>query len=164
MTLVDYTIETITAAEARPLRRALLHPGLALDATDYPGDADDLALHVGSFLEGVLVGIGTIHPQPLPADSRAASWRVRDLAVEHGHRGRGLGALILGHLLEHAADHGGKTAWAAVRVGAVGFFEHRGFSGFDAPWADPNEGQQRLLISEVRPLVRDWKLPAEAES
>lgn len=160
---MDYTVERVSAAEARPLRRALLHPGLPLDATDYPGDADDLALHVGSLLDGVLIAIGTIHPQPLPGD-RAAAWRVRDLAVEHGQRGQGLGAMLLGHLLEHAADRGGSTVWAAVRLGAVGFFERHGFSSFDAPWVDPNEGQQRLLMSAVRPLVRDWKLEAEADS
>ncbi|HEX5630699.1 MAG TPA: GNAT family N-acetyltransferase, partial [Acidimicrobiia bacterium] len=138
-------LERITAAEARPLRRGLLHPGLPLEAVDYPGDADAAAFHVGVLLEGLLIGIGTIHPAPVPGGDRTSSWRVRDIAIEHGHRGRGVGKMILGRLLEHAAGNEARIAWGAARLSAVGFFEHHGFAAFEAPWADPHEGEQRLL-------------------
>ncbi len=153
----DYDFEVIAAAETRPLRRALLHPGLAPEAVDYPGDTHPAVCHLGSLKDGVLVGIGTIHPQPIPAGGiPTAAWRVRDLAVEHGHRGRGIGALLLERLLEHASDHEGVVAWGAVRTTAAGFFTRCGFSAIDTPWSDPNEGDQQLMHSPIRPLHRSW--------
>ena len=154
----DYDLETIQPAEARPLRRALLHPGLAPEAVDYPGDTHPSARHVGAFKDGVLVGIATIHPQPMPGATRTGAWRIRDIAVDHGHRGRGVGALLLERLLEHASHHEGTVAWATVRASAFGFFERCGFLRSGAPTDDPQEGPQYLMHAGVRPLHRSWSL------
>jgi len=154
----DYEIEVIEPAEARPLRRALLHPESAPEAVDHPGDTHPAARHVGAFKDGLLIGIATIHPQPMPGATRTGAWRVRDVAVEHGHRGRGVGALLLERLLEHAAEHEGVVAWATVRVAAFGFFERYGFLRSGAPIDDPDDGPQYLMHAGVRPLHRSWNL------
>jgi GNAT superfamily N-acetyltransferase len=154
----DYEFEVIEAAEARPLRRALLYPGAAPEAVDYPGDSHPSARHLGAFKDGVLVGVATIHPQPMPAATRTGAWRIRDVAVEHGHRGQGIGALLLERLLEHAAVHQGVVAWATVRIAAFGFFEHFGFARSGPPVDDPAEGPQYLMHAAIRPLVRSWGL------
>ena len=152
----DYEIEVVEAAEARPLRRALLHPDLPLSAVDYPGDTHPSARHVGAFKDGVLVAIATIHPQPMPGATRTGAWRIRDLAVEHGHRGRGVGALLLERLLEHASHNEGIVAWATVRASAYGFFERYGFLRSGAPIGDPQEGPQYLMHATITPLHRSW--------
>jgi GNAT superfamily N-acetyltransferase len=154
----DYDLETIQPAEARPLRRALLHPGLAPEAVDYPGDTHPSARHVGAFKDGVLIGIATIHPQPMPGATRTGAWRIRDIAIDHGHRGRGVGALLLERLLEHASQHEGVVVWATVRASAFGFFERCGFLRSGAPIDDPQEGPQYLMHAAVRPLHRSWAL------
>lgn len=152
----DYEIESIAAAEARPLRRALLYPGARPEAADHPGDTHPSALHLGAFKDGLLVGVATIHPQPMPGATRTGAWRVVDVAVEHGHRGRGVGALLLERLLEHAARHEGVVVWASVRVGAFGYFERCGFARSGPPLDDPAEGPQYLMHAAVRPLHRSW--------
>ncbi len=154
----DYEFEVIEPAEARPLRRALLHPELPLDGVTYLSDTHHAARHFGCFKDGALVAVGTIHPQPMPGGPPHGAWRIRDLAVDHGHRGRGLGALLLERLLEHASDLQGVVAWAAVRKAAAGFFERCGFQKIDAPFADPQEGPQVLMHAPIRPLHRSWEL------
>jgi len=154
----DYEIEAIEAAEARPLRRALLYPNLPPTAVDYPGDTHPSAKHFGAFKDGLLVAIATIHPQPMPGATRTGAWRVRDIAVEHGHRGRGVGPLLLEHLLEHAFHHEGAVAWATVRAAAFGFFERFGFARAGAPIDDPQEGPQYLMHAAIRPLHRSWSI------
>lgn len=154
----DYEFATVEPAEVRPLRRALLHPELSVDAVMSLSDTHHAARHIGAFKDGVLVAIGTIHPQPMPAGNPRGAWRIREVAVEHGHRGKGLGALLMERLLEHAADNQGTVAWATVRTTAAGFFERCGFQPIDAPFVDPQEGQQYLMHAPIRPLHRSWKL------
>ncbi len=154
----DYELEEIPAAEARPLRRALLHPQADLDAVDYPGDDHPSALHMGVLRDGVLVAIGTAFPQPMPAGPRNGAWRLVDIAVEHGHRGRGIGAMLLERLVEHAQGHEGTTAWARTRTAAFGFFDHFGFKRAGDPIDDPDEGPQYLVYLTIPPLVRSWEL------
>ena len=144
----DYELQRIEAAEARPLRRALLHPSLPLAAVDYQADSHPSALHVGAFKDWVLVGIATVHPQPMPSAIRTGAWRIRDIAVEHGHRGRGVGAWMLERCLEHAATAEGQVAWCTARAGAYGFFEHVGFRRRGQPFELPGGGPHYLVVAE----------------
>lgn len=152
----DYEIDVIEAAEARPLRRALLYGDRPVTDADHPGDTHPSARHLGAFKDGVLVGTATIHPQPMPGATRMGAWRIRDIAVEHGHRGRGVGALLLERVLEHASHHEGAVAWATVRASAYGFFERYGFLRSGSPIDDPQEGPQYLMHATIRPLHRSW--------
>jgi ribosomal protein S18 acetylase RimI-like enzyme len=102
--------------------------------------------------------VATTHPQPMPAATPTGAWRLRDLAVEHGHRGRGLGALLLERLLEHAANNDGKIAWATVRATAQGFLRRYGFQQSGGPIDDPAEGPQYLLYASIKPMERSWSL------
>jgi len=154
----DYEIQAIEAAEARPLRRALLHPSLPLAAVDYEADHHPAAFHVGAFKDGVLVGVASTHPQPMPGSHTMGAWRVRDVAVEHGHRGRGVGAWLLERCLAHTSTHQGTVVWCTARVGAFGFFERMGFARSGPPIEDPEEGPQYTMYADVPVLERSWKL------
>jgi GNAT superfamily N-acetyltransferase len=156
--VTEYEIQRIEAAEARPLRRALLYPALPPGAVDYEADRHPSALHVGAFKDGVLVGVASVHPQPMPGSHSAGSWRIRDIGVEHGHRGRGVGAWIVERCLEHVSTNAGVIIWCTARVGAFGFFEHMGFARSGPPIEDPTEGPQYTLYAEVPPLERSWKI------
>lgn len=153
-----YEIKTIEPAEARPLRRALLHPRLPPAGVDYQSDHDPQALHVGAFKDGLLVGIASVHPQAMPGSPETGAWRIRDIAVERGHRGRDVGAWLLERCLEHASSRSGSVIWCTTRVGAYGFFERMGFSRMGPPIEDPEEGPQYTVFAEVPPLERSWRL------
>ena len=154
----DYEFAAIEPPEVGPLRQALLHPEQPLDAMMSLSDTHHAARHIGVFKDGVLVAIATIHPQPMPGGTPHGAWRMRDVAVEHGHRGKGLGALLVERLLEHASDNQGTVAWATVRETAAGFFERCGFQKIDAPFVDPQEGPQYLMHTPIKPLQKSWEI------
>lgn len=142
-----YDLRPIDAARALDLRRALLPGSEAL-----PDDEHTDRRHVGVFKGEVLVGIGATLPQPMPGGRHDGAWRVRGLAVEHGHRGRGLGTLLLQDLFDHATSLGGTLAWALVPPEAAGFFvRHR----FDGPAIDD---RVRLMSVAIRPSTRSWAI------
>ena len=75
----------------------------------WPGDEHPDTLHIGGYRRDNLVGIGTIIRQPMPGSAETEAWRVRGVAVDHGHRGYGLGAMLLHRLIEHAGvNRGGR--------------------------------------------------------
>lgn len=154
----EYEIQSIEPAEARPLRRALLHPTLPPAGVDYHFDHDPAALHVGAFKDGVLAGIASVHPQAMPGSPGPGAWRLRDIAVERGHRGRGVGAWLLERCVEHVAGQSGSVIWCTTRVGAFGFFQRMGFGRVGSPIEDPVEGPQYMVAAEVPPLERSWRL------
>lgn len=142
-----FDLRPIDAAEALGLRRALL-PG----SEAHPGDEHEDRRHVGVFKGEQLIGVGTAHPQPMPGGLHAGAWRIRGLAVEHGHRGRGLGTLLLQDLFDHATSLGGTLAWALVPPEAAGFFIRHRFDG------SAIDDRMRLMSVAIRPTTRSWAI------
>ena len=114
-----------------------------------PGD-EEPALHLGAYDGATLVGTGNVRrealapPHPWPADGPA--WRLRGMATLPPYRSRGVGALVLGGLLEHCRSDGGGIVWCNARIPAQVFYERAGLAAFGEPWEDP----------EIGPHLRMW--------
>jgi len=154
----EYTVRSITADEVTPLRVALVHRHDRSAPASYPADDHPGTLHAGGFLDDALVGIATVHPEAMPGGRSTGSWRIRDLAVDHGHRGRGLGGLLLDRCLEHVAESEGRVVWCRAPAGTFGFFKRRGFRRHGEPSTSPRGEPEYLLFAEVAPLDRPWDL------
>jgi GNAT superfamily N-acetyltransferase len=157
----DYEARTVDAADVVDLRTALLRRR-AVDAdtpppTLLPGDEHPNALHVAAFHETVQVGIASIHPEPMPHGYRTGAWRIHDVAMDHGHRGLGIGAILVERCLEHAAQNEARAAWCLAPAGAFGFFDRYGFQRSGDPYEGP-EGPGYLLYVELGPLRRSWSI------
>jgi GNAT superfamily N-acetyltransferase len=62
------------------------------------------------------------------------------------HRGKGLASLVLSALVEHAREQGAKRVWCYARMGAIGFYERRGWEReSDEPIWIEGVGEHRLL-------------------
>jgi predicted GNAT family N-acyltransferase len=93
-----------------------------------PGDDHLLARHVAVHLDGDVVSVGTVFPDTAPwRPERDDAWRVRGMATRDGLRGRGLGHLVLGALIDHATANGGRFIWCEARIGATRFYARSGF-------------------------------------
>jgi len=152
--MAEFEVRAIDAETVRPLRRALLRPHQKVEELVYVGDDHSEALHVGGFRHGRMVGIATIMPRPMPGRPERAAWQVRGMAVDHGHRGYGLGGLLLKACLEHAAAHGGRLAWCNARAGSFGFYERYGFRRDGDPFELPEIGphyRMFILLEVARP-------------
>jgi len=143
----DYQLQTVPASTVLELRTALVlrhGPGSA----SVLGDDHPMSLHVAAYRDEVLIAIGSIHPQRMPGGNQPDAWRLHGVAVDHGHRGVGIGALILDRCLEHAVEHDARLAWCTAPAAAFGFFEHFGFRRTGDPIDDAGEPNY-VLFAEV---------------
>ncbi len=143
----EFAVRPVLAEETRGLRSALLR-GLAddEDAVWSAGEARD-TLCVGGYRDGALVGFATIVRQRVPGIPEANAWRIREIAVDHGHRGFGLGGQMMRRCLEHAAARNARLAWCRVPAKAFGFFQHLGFQRSGDPFEHPGGGPHYLMVA-----------------
>lgn len=124
-------IRPISAAETRPLRADILRPGQPPESLVYPGDDAPDSFHAGAFLGGVLVGIASVYPEPLPIDlpdlAPNSAFRLRGMATRPELQGQGLGRAVLEGCLTHVRDAGAEVLWCNARTGALGFYRRLGF-------------------------------------
>ena len=115
----------------------------------WPFDEGPDTLHIGGYRAERMVGIATVHRQPMPGSAEPQAWRVRGIAVEHGHRGYGLGGMLLQRCLDHAAVNRAGVVWAHARVGAFGFFRRYGFQRRGEPFELPDIGPLYVVFLEM---------------
>ena len=89
-------VSSITAAETRPLRAALLRPGQPPENLIYDGDEAATSFHAGAYHDGRLVGIATVYPEAPPEAHRDVilgekAFRLRGMATTPEVRGAGYG-------------------------------------------------------------------------
>jgi predicted GNAT family N-acyltransferase len=143
-------IRPIRAADTFDLRQRILQPHdpLSLRA---PSDTAPSALHIGGFLHGRLIGIGSIVPEPRNDASQPLSWRIRGMAVEEDARGSGAGGKILQFLIDHASAHSlPAEIWCHGRANVKGFYEHFGFAQEGGLFERPGTGPHVLLVKTLQ--------------
>ena len=152
----DYAIEIVTAADVVDLRTALLlrHRG---GSPLVAGDEHPNACHVAAYRDGKQVGIGSIHPEPMPDGYGTAAWRLHGVTVDHGHRGAGVGALIVERCLDHASGQEARAVWCVAPAGTFSFFERYGFQRIGDP-IDNSDGPQYKLFVELEPPRKSWAI------
>jgi GNAT superfamily N-acetyltransferase len=134
-------VESVEAADVRPLRGTVLRPDQPPHALVYPGDADPATLHAAvRDAQGRIIGVATISPEAHPADPRPGDWRIRGMATDPSVRGHGAGAALLSRCLEHARANGGERVWCNARTNVSGFYAREGFAGEGAELELPDGG------------------------
>lgn len=149
------TIETcsISASETYDLRHRILRPHQLLSECAYPCDTAPGALHIGCFLNGQLIGIGSILPDPREDAPKPTSWRIRGMAVLEDVRGTGVGGKILQSLIDHASTLSLPVEiWCNGRVNAKGFYERFGFAQEGDLFDVPSMGLHVLMVKTLHPI------------
>ncbi len=145
----EFEIQAVDVEQIRPLRQALLRPHQSADELIYPGDDAPSALHLGAFRNGRLVGIASVFPRPLPGRPGPDVWQLRGMAVEYGHRGYGLGGLLLDRCLAHARAEGARVVWCNARAGSLGFYKRFGFQREGDPFELPDIGPHYRMFLKL---------------
>jgi GNAT superfamily N-acetyltransferase len=138
--------------EIFPLRHAVLRPGRPVSYSVY--SADDSAVHVGAWDEGLLVGCATVFPDPWPGadgvEAEPTAWRLRGMAVDPSRQGTGVGRVVLAHAIAAARDADAPMLWANARIAALGFYERAGWQVVSDEFLTPDTGLPHKQI--VLPL------------
>ena len=136
-------VEVASAADVRPLRRAVLRPHQRAEELVYPGDDAPGTLHAIVRDGGRVLGVATVSREPHPREPAPGDWRVRGMATDPAARGTGVGAALLDACLRHVREHGGRRVWCNARTPARGFYARAGFQvegdEFELPGIGPHE-------------------------
>jgi predicted GNAT family N-acyltransferase len=123
---VTVRVQSVRAEVVRPLRAAVLRPGLPLEQSVYPQDDLPSTLHLAALdPEGRVVGCATFFPEPLDG---VPAWRLRGMAADPGVRGTGVGVRLLDAGLTAAVAAGVPLVWCNARTSAIGFYRRAGFA------------------------------------
>ncbi len=116
-------IRRISTRECIPLRSKVLRPFHPLEDCAYP--LDPLAVHFGAVEGGQIVSIVTAHPEDHKLFPEKGQWRIRGMATDPDHQGRGYGGEALKALLAHKR---GTFFWCNAREKAIPFYLRHGFT------------------------------------
>ncbi len=145
-----HPVRRITAAETRPLRRAILRPHQQEHELVYPGDDATTSLHVGFFDGAALLGVASLYCQsPEGAADDLGEWRLRGMAVVPAARRRGVGAALVAACEAHARAHGGTRLWFNARIDALPFYFSLGYEAVGEPYELPGIGLHRFAARSL---------------
>ena len=130
-------IRQATVEEIRPLRHAVLRPGLPLATAAFPGDELTTTVHLAADIGSRIVGCASWMRGEFSGEP---AYQLRGMAVDEAWRGSGLGQRLLA-----ASDDLlpiGLLRWCNARMTAVGFYQRHGWTivspVFDIPTAGPH--------------------------
>jgi GNAT superfamily N-acetyltransferase len=134
------------------LRRRVLRPHESEEQVAAAMNHPDLVA-VGVVVDDGVVACALAQPEACPDPVEGGSpWRLRGMATDPGHRGRGLGAAVLARLLDEAAARGADVVWCNARLPAVGLYRRAGFETLGEPWEEPVIGPHvRMAVGLPRP-------------
>jgi len=118
-----------------PLRLEVLRPGGTLADCHFQSDAVPGAFHVGTFLDGRCVAVGSFSPEGHALLAATTPYRLRGMASAADVRGRGAGRLLLDVAHAELDRRGADLLWCNAREAAIPFYARMGFTG-DGPFFD----------------------------
>ncbi len=149
MTPEGLAVGPATFEEVFPVRRSVLRPMLPPAESRYAGDDHPAVAYVAGRIDGRIVSVATVFPEPCPwradAADAARHWRLRGMATLDGHKGRGVGAAVLQEAIARAVEGGAALMWFEAREDAVPFYLRHGFRPEGEPWTLPVTGPQRHM-------------------
>jgi GNAT superfamily N-acetyltransferase len=141
-------VRLVPVEEIRPLRAAVLRPGLPAQSAVWPGDDDPAALHLaagspdgpdglaGPAVVGVVSLLPAAYPGPGGGDGDrtgggpppgAPGYQLRGMAVAPEAQGGGVGGVLLRAVLAELGARGVPLVWCNARLAAARFYERGGF-------------------------------------
>ncbi len=121
-------IRLVTAAETRPLRHKVLRPNQPISMCEYPDDEHPNSFHLAYFLDGEIVSIASYYNHDEPKVEAKNPYRLRGMATEPKHRGKGYGAALVHKSLEILKERNADVLWCNARTTACGYYKKLNFS------------------------------------
>ena len=111
-------IYEISASETLYIRQVVLWPSLELSECALPEDAN--GIHLGAKINDQLVGV-------MSAFFDYKRVQFRKFAILPEFQNKGIGTLLLDHLLKLAAEKEANEVWCDARCDAINFYHRFGF-------------------------------------
>ena len=135
-------VRVVTAAEALPLRHAVLRAGRPIKSAMFAGDDAPTTRHFAAFQNGQLLSIASIYRAEMPEHRGHSAMQLRGMATAPAARGKGFGKALVAACIAFARDNGIRLLWCNARKEAAGFYKKLGFEivgkEFDIPDVGPH--------------------------
>ncbi|KXK02516.1 MAG: GNAT family N-acetyltransferase [Ignavibacteriaceae bacterium] len=138
------TVKLINLEELLPLRANILRHGKKPKEVIFPGDENQDTFHVGSFLYGELITIGSFYNESYPYET-GYGYRLRSMASVPIHRGKGGGRLLLDFGINKLTSMNVLYLWCNARENAVGFYEKMGLKKITTVFEIPGVGRHFVM-------------------
>lgn len=120
-------VVSLDVSRTHDLRRRVLRGDRPEADVRFPQDDRAEAFHLGVLDEtGAVVAVATYSPEPTPLRPGRRAFRLRGMAVDPEHQGRGLGRLLFEAGLRELRRRGAEVLWANARDSALDFYRRRG--------------------------------------
>ena len=145
----EIRVEQVRVELTRRLREAVLRPGFPPAMSVYPSDTLLDAQHFAAWLGNKIVGVASIHPEPLTGFENKRSWRLRGMAVDPSFQGTGIGKQILDECLKFIKQFDGEILWCNGRKTALKFYQSFGFNIIGEEFEVAESGPHFVMILPV---------------
>lgn len=153
-TTAPFHLRRITVAEAFPLRFGILRRSLPPAESRYPQDHDAQTVHIGAFLDGRLVSVGSLLPDPQEDGIAEGVFRLRGMVTVPDFRGLGVGGALLDRGVEMVAGQGGRLVWCNGRTAAMEFYRRHGFEPVGEEFETPGTGPHYRFVRTITDAAR----------
>jgi predicted GNAT family N-acyltransferase len=151
----EVRIEQVRVEVVRRLRGEVLRPGLPTQLSIYPSDALPEAQHFAAWFNNKIIGVASIHPEPLRGFENEKAWRLRGMAVAVDFQGKGIGKLILHQCLHFIKQFNAEILWCNGRTNALGFYQSFGFVTLGDQFQVPHSGAHFVMILQIEKTKED---------
>lgn len=139
-------VRKISPEETRNLRHQVLWPHInRMEDCVIDIDHREDAFHLGSFIDGDLVAIGSFFQMDSSKISLHPQYRLRAMASHPQFRGSGAGKQLVLFGIEILRNRGVAVLWCDARLKATGFYASLGFQKQEEIYDVPSIGPHQFM-------------------
>ncbi len=135
-------VKFIKAADTYPLRLKVLRPGGVEEDCHFANDRLEGAFHHGVHVGDERISVASFYPEKQHTLNGWKQYRLRGMATEPEHQGKGAGKRLMTFAIEHIKAQRADMIWCNARVIAIPFYEKMGFEikgdQFEIPGIGPH--------------------------
>ncbi len=140
-------IKSIDVEETYPLRISVLKTCESYEYK-YKGDFDSETIHFGVFKENKLIGIASLMTSKnLLFDDNQL--QIRGMAINDNMHNKGIGSLLIKHIIDYSLKENISTVWCNARVTARNFYKKQGFVISGKPFHIKNVGMHNIMYKKI---------------
>ncbi|MEX0798991.1 MAG: GNAT family N-acetyltransferase [Bacteriovoracaceae bacterium] len=143
-------VKQIDYSDTYPIRSQMLRPGLPIETCHFDGDDNELAFHLGAYIDDTLASVASFYFKSHPGIiEQEHQYQLRGMATLPEYQHQGLSRALLKAAFPIIQNNHVSLVWCNARVGASGFYEKVGFKKISDMFEVPGVGPHYLMVKKI---------------